>query len=150
MRSDPLVMQHVNRPLAKTVEDATALIELVTSTVATNDAVQWAITVKGDDTFIGLIGFWRMVKEHHCAELGYMLARDHWGKGFISEAIAAVVPFGFNTLGFHRVEAITRPANIGSIRALEKNGFVREGHFKENIFWNGAFHDSMHFAKLAP
>jgi ribosomal-protein-alanine N-acetyltransferase len=149
MRSDPMVMQHVNRPLAKTMEDATALIELITTTVAANDAVQWAITVKGDDTLIGLIGFWRMVKEHHYAELGYMLAREHWGKGCITEAIAAVMPFGFNELGFHRVEAITRPVNIASIRALEKNGFVQEAHFRENIFANGAFHDSVHFGKLA-
>src|SRR6185503_6304836 len=72
MRSDPLVMQHVNRPLARTVDDASALIDLITTNVAANDAVQWVITLKGDDTFIGLIGFWRMVKEHHRAELGYM------------------------------------------------------------------------------
>ena len=149
LRSDPLVMQHVPRPLAATTEDALALIDLITSMVAANDAVQWAITVKGDDTFLGLIGFWRMEKEHHLAELGYMLAHEHWGKGYISEAIGALIPFGFNTLGFHRIEAITRPENAASIRALEKNGFVREAHFKENIFWNGSFHDSLHFGRLA-
>src|SRR5690349_10151630 len=129
LRSDPQVMQHVNRPLARTMDDASALIDLITTTVAANDAVQWVITKQGDDTFIGLIGFWRMVKEDHRAELGYMLARDHWGRGLISEAIAAAVDCGFNTLGLHKVEAITRPANVASIRALEKNGFVREAHF---------------------
>ena len=149
LRSDPLVMQHVPRPLAATTEDALALIDLITSMVAANDAVQWAITEKHDDTFIGLIGFWRLVKEHHYGELGYMLAHEHWGKGYISEAIGALIPFGFNTLGFHRIEAITRPENAASIRALEKNGFVREAHFKENIFWNGSFHDSLHFGRLA-
>ena len=149
MRSDPLVMQHVNRPLATSIEDASALIDLITSRVATNDAVQWAITVKNRDVFIGLIGFWRIVKEHHYGELGYMLAREHWGRGYITEAIGALVPFGFNTLGFHRIEAITRPENTASIRALEKNGFVREAHLKENIFWNGEFHDSLHFGRLA-
>jgi ribosomal-protein-alanine N-acetyltransferase len=149
LRSDALVMQHVPRPLARTMEDAEALITLINTTVAASDAVQWAMTLKGDDTFMGLIGFWRMEKEQYMAELGYTLARDHWGKGLISEAIATVVDFGFNTLGFHRVEAITRPENTGSIRALEKNGFVREAHFKENIFWNGAFQDSVHFGRLA-
>lgn len=149
LRSDPLVMQHVNRPLARTMEDASSLIELITTTVAANDAVQWAITVKGDDTFIGLIGFWRMVKEHHYGELGYMISREHWGKGYISEAIGALVPFGFNTLGFHRVEAITRPENAASIRALEKNGFAQEAHFRENVLSNGSFHDSLHFGRLA-
>lgn len=142
-------MQHVSRPLAQGLEDAIALIDRITASIAANDAVQWAITEKGDDTFIGLIGFWRIEKEHHLAELGYTLARDHWGKSLTSEAIAAVLDWGFNTLGFHKVEAITRPANKGSIGALLKNGFVQEGHFKENIFWNGVFHDSLCFGKLA-
>lgn len=149
MRSDPLVMQHVNRPFARSMEDAHALIERITTNVATGDAVQWAITIKGDDAFIGLIGFWRLVKEHYYGELGYMLARDQWGKGYISEAIGATVDFGFNTLGFHRVEAITRPQNAASIRALAKNGFVQEGHIKENILWNGVFQDSLYFGRLA-
>lgn len=149
-RSDPLVMRHVSRPLARSVEEASALIDLITSTVAATDAVQWAMTLKGTDALIGIIGFWRMQKEHHLAELGYSLQRAHWGQGLMTEAIGAVVDFGFKTLGFHKVEAITRPGNAGSIRALEKNGFTREAHFKENIFWNGAFHDSVHFGRLAP
>lgn len=149
MRSDPRVMEHIPRPLAKTIDDATALIELINSMVAANDAVQWAITLKGEDRFIGLIGFWRIVKEHHFAELGYMILPDHWGKGIISEAICTALEFGFGPLALHRVEAITRPQNTASIRALEKNGFVREGYFKEDIFFEGVFHDSVYFGRLA-
>ena len=89
-----------------------------------------------------------MVKEHHCGELGYTLARDRRSKGYISKVIGAVVDFGFITSNFHRFEAITRPVNSASIRALEKNGFVREAHFKENIFWNGTYHDQLHFGRL--
>ncbi len=150
MRSDPEVMRYVNRPLAHTMDDALALIELIDSRGSAGESVQWAITVKGSDRFIGLIGFWRMVKEHYCAELGYTIAREHWGKGYATEAIAATLDLGFGSPGFHRVEAITRPQNTASVRALEKNGFLCEGHFREDIFWNGTFHDSLHFAKLAP
>jgi len=149
LRSDQRVMQHVPRPLAKSIDDATALIELINGMVAANDAVQWAITLKGEDQFIGLIGFWRIVKEHHFAELGYMILPEYWGKGLISEAIGTALEFGFGTLDLHRVEAITRPKNIASIRALEKNGFVREGYFKEDIFFEGVFHDSVYFGRLA-
>lgn len=156
-RSDPLVMRHVPRPLARSVEEASALIELITTTVAATDAVQWAMTLKSSssrslgrtDSLIGIIGFWRMQKEHYLAELGYSLQRAHWGQGLMSEAIGAVVDFGFNTLGFHKVEAFTRPENMGSIRALDKNGFLREGHFRENIFWEGVFHDSLVYGRLA-
>jgi ribosomal-protein-alanine N-acetyltransferase len=150
LRSDPLVMQHVNRALARSTEDASELIELINSRTREKEAVHWAITVKGEDELIGLIGFWRLVKEHHYGELGYTLAREHWGQGYATEAIRAALHYGFRTLGFHRAEAITRPQNTASIRALEKNGFVREGHFRENIFWNGSFHDSLVFGKLAP
>lgn len=149
LRSDPLVMQHVNRPMAVTIADAETLIAMINTRMAEKEAIHWVITLKGDDRFIGLIGFWRLVKEHHYAELGYTLARAHWGQGYISEAIATVVDFGFHSLDFHRVEATTRPQNIASVRALEKNGFVLEGRFKENIFWNGSFHDSLQFARLS-
>lgn len=149
MRSDPRVMQHVLRPLATTLADATALIDLIGSRLAANDAVQWAMTRKGDDTLIGLIGFWRIAKEHHLAELGYMLAHAHWGQGLMSEAVGTVVDFGFRTLGFHRIEAVTGPRNAGSIRVLEKGGFVREGHFRENVLSNGVFLDSLYFGQVA-
>jgi [ribosomal protein S5]-alanine N-acetyltransferase len=148
LRSDPIVMLHVDRPLANTVDDAAALIGKVGAGIANNESIHWAITEKGNDALIGLIGFWRIVKEHHYAELGYMLAPSHWGRGIMSEAIGVMLPVGFGTLGLHRVEAITRPQNIASIRALEKNRFVREGHFREDTFWNGAYHDSLHFGRL--
>ena len=150
MRSDPVVMELVRRPLATTIDDAHALIAKIQGIQAANEGAQWAITIKGDDTFIGLIGLWRIIKEHHRAEMGYTLARAHWGKGIMSEAIPPVLDHGFRVFGCHSVEAITDPRNTASIRVLEKNGFVREGHFKENVHWNGAFSDTVVFSKLAP
>lgn len=149
MRSDQRVMEHVNRPMARTVEDAVTLIELINARIAAQESLHWALTVKGEDAFIGLIGLWRLVKEDHLGELGYTLMQPYWGMGYASEAIAAVAEYGFRTMGLHRIEAITRPQNRASIRVLEKNGFVREGYFKQNVFWNGAFHDSVLFGRLA-
>ncbi len=149
MRSDPVVMRHVARPLARSIEDAAELIAKIRGIQAANDGAQWAITLKGDDAFIGIIGFWRMQKEHYRAELGYTLMRAHWGLGLMSEAIPVVVDHGFSTLGFHSIEAITSPENGASMRVLEKNGFTREAHFKENFFWEGKFLDSVHFGRLA-
>lgn len=149
MRSDPKVMELVRRPLATSMDDAHALIAKIQGIQAANEGAQWAITLKGDDTFIGLVGLWRIVREHHRAELGYTLTRAQWGKGIMSEAIPAVVEHGFSAFKCHSVEAICDPRNVASIRALEKNGFVREAHFKENVYWNGAFTDSMVYSKLS-
>lgn len=104
-------VQHVSRPLAVSMDDAVTLIEKITRSVAVLEAVQWAITLKERDELIGIIGFWRMAKEHCSAELGYILAQEQWGRGLISEAIAAVLGFGFEQLGLHKVEAIARPIN---------------------------------------
>ena len=148
MRSDPAVMRHVNRPMATSITDAIELIERINTNIAANEAVHWALTRAGEDTFLGLIGFWRIVKEHHYAELGYTLMQEAWGQGYASEAIDTVVNFGFGTMGLHRVEAITRPANTVSMRVLEKNAFVREAFRRQDIFWNGVFHDSVHYGRL--
>ena len=150
MRSDPIAMRLVRRPLATTIDDAHALIAKIQGIQDANEGAQWAITLKRDDTFIGLVGLWRIMKEHHRAELGYSLSRKHWGRGVITEAIPPVLNHGFRVFGCHSVEAITDPRNTAYIRVLEKSGFVREAHFKENFLWNGVFTDSMVFSKLAP
>lgn len=63
--------------------------------------------------------------------LGYWMGRDYAGQGLMTEAVGAVVPFVFDTLGLHRIHAAFLPGNTASRRVLEKNGFREEG-FAEN------------------
>lgn len=76
MRSDPEVMQHMNRALAQSVDEVTALIDLINSRGAAGESVQWAMTLRDNGRYVGIIGFWRFMKENQAAELGYMLCRD--------------------------------------------------------------------------
>ncbi|MBL0126263.1 MAG: GNAT family N-acetyltransferase [Flavobacteriales bacterium] len=155
MRSDPEVMRYVHRPMAKTMDDAIAFITRVQEGQRANTCAQWAMTLKERDSgaeageMIGVIGTWRIDLEHHRGELGYTLARDHWGQGLMSEAIATVMEQAFNVFKLHSVEAWTEPRNVASVRALEKNGFVREAYYKENIFWDGEFCDTVVYGRLA-
>jgi ribosomal-protein-alanine N-acetyltransferase len=150
MRSDPEVMRYVHRPMAENIDDAVAFLTRAQDGQRDNTCAQWAITLKGDDTCIGVIGPWRIIPEHHRGELGYTLARAHWGNGLMSEAIATVVDHAFSAFGLHSMEAWTDARNAASMRVLEKNGFKREAHFKENILWDGNFIDTMVFGRLAP
>lgn len=150
MRSDERVMRFVGRPLAERVEDAAALIAVMIDWQSKRDAVTWALTLSGDDRLIGTIGFWRMQKENYRAEIGYMLGADFHGRGLMSEALAAVLSYGFDVMKLHSVEANVNPENAASIRILEKNGFVREAYFKENYFFDGRFSDSAIYSLLAP
>lgn len=150
LRSDPVAMRYVPRPLAKDREEAAAHIQLILVTQQANEGLQWAITLKDNPSMVGIIGFWRMKKEHYRAEIGYMVLPKYWGQGIVSEAIAAVVQHAFDTLGFHSIEAVIDPQNPASMRVLEKNGFVREAWFKEDFFYNGEFLDSVHYGIVRP
>ena len=149
LRSDPEVMQFVHRPPAVTIADAIDFIKRVQVGQRANTCAQWTMTLKGSDVCIGVVGTWRIDLEHHRGELGYTLARAHWGQGLMSEAIAAVMDHAFSVFKLHSVEAWTEPRNVGSVRTLEKNGFVREAYFKENIFWGGKFCNTVVYSRLA-
>lgn len=73
---------------------------------------------------IGTIGFWKIDKENHWAEIGFLLHLGHQRKGIMQEAVAAVLSYGFSAIKLHSIEANINPANMASKKLLKKNGFV--------------------------
>jgi len=69
-------------------------------------------------------------------------------QGYMTAAVNAVIPFALEKLRLHRLEAACIPTNAGSIRLLEKNGFVREGYAREYLCINGIWQDHLLFARL--
>jgi len=70
MRSNETVMQYIDRPLTKTIEEAEAWIQIVDDSLNNNNGIAWAITLAADpNKLIGNISFWRIIKEHHRAEI---------------------------------------------------------------------------------
>ncbi len=104
----------------------------------------FAIDIGGE--VVGGIGF-DGIEPAHKAELGYWLARKYWGRGIMTEAVRAVVRYGFTTLRFKRISAYTLTFNTSSQRVLKKNGFKQEGYLRENVKKNGRFVDSYLYAK---
>ena len=80
------------------------------------------------------------------AELGYWLAEPYWGKGIITQAIIQMVDYGFKNWNINRIFARPFGTNIASQRALEKAGFILEGHFKNTLFKNGEYLDELIYA----
>jgi ribosomal-protein-alanine N-acetyltransferase len=86
-----------------------------------------------------------------CAQagsLGYWMGVNHARNGWMTAAVAAVIPFCFGTLRLHRIEAACIPANVASIRLLEKTGFRREGFAREYLCIDGVWQDHLLFARL--
>ena len=148
LRSNIDAMKYIHRPLAKTIEDARALIDKMAGMTTNNEGIQWGISLKNDSRIIGTIGYHRTDKEHYRAEIGYMLDPAYWNKGISSEAASKVIDFGFNQMKVHSIEAKINPANIYSSRLLLKQNFVKEAYFKEDFFWNGEFLDTEVYSLL--
>ena len=103
-----------------------------------------------DDTLVGgltLSNIRRGVAQ--ACSLGYWIGAPHARQGYMSRAVAAVVPFVFETLQLHRLEAACLPDNAASISLLRKCGFVEEGYARRYLRINGVWQDHILFAILA-
>lgn len=148
LRSNPELMQYIPRPLVTTLEEAKAHMKMIQDKIDTNEGINWAMTEKGKDKLISLIGFYKIENENYRSEIGYMLLPKYQNKGYITEAIKTLLNFGFNKMGLHSVEAVIDPRNIASEKVLLKNGFMKEAHFIENCFFDNQFLDSAHYSIL--
>ena len=146
--SDPQVMHYVGRPVHKSQEDTRRNIESNRLQFLNKEGVHWALTLYGDDCFIGSCCYWRLIREHHRAELGYDLLPRYWGQGLMYEALTAVLSFGFEVMELHSTEAQIDPDNIRSRRVLERLGFRQDGVIRENYFFEGRYTDTAIFTLL--
>lgn len=148
LRSNPETMKYIPRPLVKTDQEGLDHITMINDKIEANEGINWAITIKDNPQLIGIIGHYRIKPEHHRAEIGYMILPEFNGKGIVTEAVKAVVKYGFEEIKLHSIEAVIDPDNIASAKVLEKNGFIKEAHLKENEFFEGRFLDSVIYSLL--
>ena|SRR5579872_1080665 len=80
--------------------------------------------------------------------IGYWVGAPHNRRGYMSAAVHALMPFAFDTLRLHRLEAACIPSNAASIRLLEKCGFKREGYARDYLCINGVWQDHLLYGRL--
>ncbi|HHY09560.1 MAG TPA: GNAT family N-acetyltransferase [Firmicutes bacterium] len=113
-----------------TVAEGRGFVRYFKSGYKEEQSIRWGITVKPHDRVVGSSGFSDF--DHFSrAELGYELAREYWGQGIMTEVLQVLIPFGFNSLKLHRIQATVVPGNTASIHLLEKFGFEKEGLLRQ-------------------
>jgi len=149
LRSNDDVMKYIDRERTKSIEDAKSFLDKIDASLNSNNGIMWGITLKENPgKLIGNIGYWRLIKEHYRAEVGYMLHPSFWKKGIMKEALLRVIDFAFDDMNLHSIEANINPGNTASATLLESTGFIKEAYFKEDFFFNGAFHDTIIYSRL--
>jgi [ribosomal protein S5]-alanine N-acetyltransferase len=145
--ADDEVTQFYDLAALTDIEQASQLIIRQADRFAQQTGLRWGITQKDHDTVIGTCGY-MFHKPSFRAELGYDLARPYWGRGIMTEALQAIIRFGFEELGVNRFQALVMPGNVASIKLLLKLGFQEEGVLREYAHFKGAFHDLHCFSLL--
>jgi ribosomal-protein-alanine N-acetyltransferase len=146
--SDPETMKYWSSEPVTDMAGAQKLVQADIDWVKDGHALLWAITLPSSDKVLGKCVLFQFSPENRRAELGYVLNRSHWGQGLMTEVLEAVIPYAFDRLNLHRIEVDTDPENGGSLRILEKLGFLHEGLFKDRWYVHGQWHDSAMLALL--
>ena len=144
--SDIEVVRFYDTPFTR-IEQVERSIERHHFRFLRSEGLRWGIKLKEKREVIGNCGYaWD--KSNHCATLSYMLGVPYWGQGIMTEALGAVIRYGFEQCQLHRIEADVAVPNVGSMRVLQKLGFHEEGLRKERFLSDGQYYDEKLFALL--
>lgn len=135
-------------PVPYTLADAETWIKLASDLNDRSEAVNFSIRLRAQDELIGGIGLRAFVPEHGRAELGYWIGVPYWNHGYMTEAVEAVIDYGFQELGLHRIWAGHMVGNEASGRVQAKAGMTREGVLRHQYCKNGTWVDDVVYAIL--
>lgn len=123
LRSNKQVNQFIQRQAPKNLSDAASFLDDISKKIENGDVIYWGISLKDKTKLIGSICLWNFSAETKKAEVGYDLNPDFQNLGIMSEALKAVLEYGFKSLQLNTIEAFTHFKNENSIKLLEKNNF---------------------------
>ena len=145
---DPLVAEHVLWEAHRSVSESKAYIRYMIRKYRYGEPASWGIALNSDDKIIGTIGFMWIQNENACAEVGYSLARKEWNKGYMTEALRALLEYGFKRMNLNRIEAIHETANPASGAVMRKCGMKHEGTLRSKLLNKGKYVDVELYAIL--
>lgn len=148
--SDEVALKYFAREPLASREEAELMVTEKLVPDLDDKAMVWAISLARDEQMIGTFTLFHIDLTNRRAEVGYILDRAFWGKGYASEALRKMIDYCFTELGYARLEADVDPKNDGSLKLLEKHGFEREGYFKKRWLIRGKWYDSVMFGLLNP
>ena len=131
IQSDPDVMRFWNHPAWTRQAEARAQIDDDLAAQATGTQLKLAVRETLDGPLLGICVVFALDRDAARAEIGYLLAPDRQGRGYMHEALQHLLDYLFQTLHLHRVEAEVDPRNQPSARVLERLGFQLEGVLRQ-------------------
>ena len=145
---DPEVARHVLWDAHRSIGESRAYLRYMIRRYRMTEPASWGIELKATGRIVGTIGFMWVQQENRSAEVGYSLSRAYWNRGIMTEALQAVLQFGFDTLNLNRIEAQHESDNPASGRVMEKAGMIHEGRLRQRVYNKGRYADVELYAIL--
>lgn len=145
---DPQVCRYLSRGAWTDIAQARERIGKDLRDMAANEHLRLALVRREDGRLLGDCCLFNFNAQCRRAELGYAMARDAWGAGYMNEALRRFVRFAFEDLDLMRLEADIDPRNLGSARSLERLGFAKEGHLRDRWIVEGEVSDTALYGLL--
>lgn len=146
--ADPEVVRYWSTGAWTDIAQAEAMIAEAQQAYRDGGLYRYAIALLDTDQLIGICNLRGFFEQNRRCELGYALARGHWGRGYAAEALEALLGHAFHELDINRIEADIDPRNEASARLLEKLGFRREGYMPERWIVHGEKADTAFYGLL--
>jgi [ribosomal protein S5]-alanine N-acetyltransferase len=124
---DPLVTRYLPYETWAGPEEAVAWYGRTQDRFSRGEALQFVLERLADGEVIGSALLFHFDEGAATGEVGYLLAREHWGQGYMLEAIEALVPFARDTLGLRELQAVIETANVASSKLVARLGFLPSG-----------------------
>lgn len=148
--SHPEVVRYWGAPALADRNAAIKLLNEIQENFRKRTSMKWGVAELQTNQIIGTVTLFNLNFDNKRAEVGYGLDPAYWRKGYVTEALDALLSYAFEELQLHRLEADVDPRNVGSIRTLEKMGFQREGLMRERWQVNGEIQDAVFYGLLRP
>ena len=146
--SDSEVSRYTLWETHRSIEDSRAFLEFATQKYENGGEPDWGIVYRGNGCLVGACGLVNWEAEHARAEVGFVLSREYWGRGLMSEAVRAILRFGFERMNLNRIEARCIAENAASARVMEKAGMFYEGTLRQREYIKGTYRDIKLYAIL--
>ena len=138
---DPEVARHVLWDAQRSIGEARAYLRYMLRRYRAHEPASWGIEYTATGQIIGTIGFMWIQKDNNAAEVGYSLARGFWNRGIMTEALEAVIRYGFNGMNLNRIEAQHETTNPASGAVMRKCHMQKEGTLRGRLFNKGRYVD---------
>ena len=147
--SDPEVQLNYGEPVYSSTAEVKALLEKYISVYECANYYRWAVIDGNLEIRARAVPFFLVDIKNEFAEIEYCIGRTYQGKGYATEACKAVIRFGFEAIGLHKVQICCRPKNIKSKSVIEKCGLTYEGPLRDYFKMpDGSFESRMYFSFL--